>query len=58
MSRYKYMRLKLWDIPEDVAQHYNLASKVKSDGYVYTEIRHRMYGLLQSGLLTQQLLEK
>ena len=58
MERYKYMRLKLCDIPEDVALHYNLASKFKSDGYVYTEIRRGMYGLPQLGLLAQQLLEK
>ena len=58
MARYKYMRLKLCDIPEDVTKHYNLATKVKNDGYVYIEIRRGMYGLPQSGLLTQQLLGK
>ena len=58
MSRYEYMRLKLCNIPEDVALHYNLSSKFKSDGYVYTEIRRGIYGLPQSGLLAQQLLEK
>ena len=41
------MRLKLCNIPEDVALHYNLASKVKIDRYVYTEIRLGMYGLPQ-----------
>ena len=39
LARYKYMRLKLCDIPEDMARHYNLATKFKSDGYVYIEIR-------------------
>ena len=58
MARYEYMRLKLCDIPEDVARHYNLATKVKIDGYVYIEIRRGMYGLPQSGILSQQLLEK
>ena len=58
MARYEYMRLKLCDIPEDVTKHYNLETKVKNDGYVYIEIRQGMYGLPQSGLLTQQLLEK
>ena len=28
-ARYKYMRLKLCDIPEDVTKHYKLATKVK-----------------------------
>ena len=39
------MYLKLCDIPEDVARHYNLATKVKSDRYVYIEIMRGMYGL-------------
>ena len=58
MARYEYMRLKFCDIPEEVTKHYNLATKVKNDGYVYIEIRRGMYGLPQSGLLAQQLLEK
>ena len=58
MSRYEYMRLKLSDLPEDFVKEYNLASKVTKDGYVYVEIRRGMYGLPQSGLLAQQLLEK
>ena len=57
-ARYEYMRLKLCDILEEVIKHYNLATKVKSDGYVYIEIRQGMYGLPQSGILSQQLLEK
>ena len=58
MSRYEYMRLKLSDLPEDFVKQYNLNSKVTKDGYVYIEIRRGMYGLPQSGLLAQQLLEK
>ena len=58
MARYEYMRLKLCDIPEDLKKHYNLATKVKNDGYVYIEIRRGIYGLPQSGLLAQQLLGK
>ena len=58
MARYEYMRLKLCNIPEDVARRCNLEKKVKGDGYVYIEIRRGMYGLPQSVLLAQQLLEK
>jgi hypothetical protein len=58
MPRYEYMRLKLSDLPEDFVKQYNLNSKVTKDGYVYIEIRRGMYGLPQSGLLAQQLLEK
>ena len=39
MARYEYMRLKICNIPEDVTKHYNLATKVKNDGYFYIEIR-------------------
>ena len=56
MARYENMRLKLCDIPEDVAKHYNLETKVKSNGYIYIEIRRGMYGLPKSGILSQQLL--
>ena len=45
MARYEYMRLKLCNINEAVTKHYNLATKVKNDGYVYIEIRQGMYGL-------------
>ena len=58
MTRYESMRLKICDVPEDVTKHYNLATKVKNNGYIYIEIRQVMYGLPQSGLLAQQLLQK
>jgi len=58
MSRYEYMCLKLRYLPKDFVEQYNLTSKVTKDGYVYIEIRRGMYGLPQSGLLAQQLLEK
>ena len=35
MMRYKYMRLKLEDLPEDVIKEYKLRDKVTKDGYVY-----------------------
>ena len=52
MARYEYMPLKLCDITEDVTKHYNLATKVKNDRYVYIEIRRGMYRLSQSGLIS------
>ena len=39
MAGYKYTHLKLCDVSEDLARHYNLVTKVKSDGYVCIEIR-------------------
>ena len=58
MYRYKYMRLKLADLPEDIIQKYALWEKVAKDGYVYLEIRQGMYGLTQAGILAQKQLEK
>ncbi len=58
MSQYKYMRLKLSDMPEDVIAHYKLLNIATPDGYVYCEIRQGMYGLPQAGIITQELLAK
>ena len=57
MKRAEYMRLKILDIPEEVIQHYNLMSLVTQDGYVYCKITRGMYGLPQSGIIAQELLE-
>jgi hypothetical protein len=58
MSQYKYMRLKLSDMPEDVIEHYKLRVITTPDGYVYCEIRQGMYGLPQAGIITQELSAK
>jgi hypothetical protein len=58
MSRYKYMRLKLSDMPDDVIEHYNLRSIATTDGFVYCKICKGMYGLPQAGIFAQELLEK
>ena len=58
MKRYKYLLLKLSDIPEEIIQLYNLCNKATKNGRVYAEIRKGMYGLPQDGLLAQELLEK
>ena len=58
MERYEYTRLKLADLPDDVIKHYNLGSKLTSDGYVYLEVQKGMYGLPQAGILAHKLLEK
>ena len=38
MARSEYMRLKLSDLPESLAKHYNLEAKATRDGYVQVEI--------------------
>ena len=58
MDRFKYMRLKLADIPDDVNKQYNLADKVTPDGLVYLEVRKGIYWLPQAGMLSHKLLEK
>ena len=45
MKRYKYMRLKLADIPEEIIEEYKLREIVTDGNYVYCKIRKGMYGL-------------
>ncbi len=56
MARYKYMRLKLADMPADVIEHYHLNKIATPDGNVYCEIQKDMYGLPQAGIIAQELL--
>ncbi len=56
--QYEYVRIKLDDIPEEIIQQYLLQDKVDSEGYVFIEVQKGMYGLLQAGILAQNLLEK
>jgi hypothetical protein len=58
MVRYKYVHIRIEDIPEEIIVEYKLCDKVSSDGHVYAEIQKRMYGLPQAGILAQELLEK
>ncbi len=58
MARYKYMRLHIADMPEDVIKYYNLRDKATPDGYVYCEIQKEMYGLPQAGIIAQKLLKE
>jgi hypothetical protein len=58
MVSYEYVCIKIKDIPEEIFVMYNLQDKVSSNGHVYAEIRKGMYGLLQAGLLVQELFEK
>ena len=57
LKRFEYMRLRLSDMPDAIVQQYNLKEKATSDGSVYICIMRGMYGLPQSGLLAQELLE-
>ena len=50
--------MKLSDFPEKVIEHYNLCEKATPNGFVYVAIKWGMYGLPQSVILAQTLLEK
>ncbi len=50
------MHLKLADIPEEIIEEYKLHEIVTDNGYVYCEIRKKMYSLPQAGLIAQELL--
>ncbi len=56
--RYEYMQLKLSDMPEDIIAHYHLLNIWTPDKYVYCKIRKGVYGLLQAGIIAQELLAK
>ena len=58
MDWYKYMQLKLADLPKDLIQKYIFWDKVTKEGYVYMEIRQGIYTLPQSVILAQKQLEK
>jgi len=58
MERPEFIQIKMSDIPEDVIQHYKLRDTVEADGYVYCRVEKDMYGLPQSGIIAQDLLEK
>jgi hypothetical protein len=57
MKRFKYMRLKLNDMPEDIIIEYKLHEIATEDGYVYCEIQKGIYGLPQAGIIAQDLLQ-
>ena len=57
LKRKEYVKMKLSDFPESVISHYNLVKKATPDGFLYVFIKRGMYGLPQSGILAQTLLE-
>ena len=57
LKRWEYVKLSLRDIPDEIISEYRLYEKA-TDGHVYVEIRRGMYGLPQSGILANELLEE
>ena len=57
LKRKKYVEMKLSDFPESVISRYKLGEKATPDGLVYVTIKRGMYGLPQSVIMAQALLE-
>ena len=58
LDRYEYIRLSIKIFPQKIIDAYNLLGLVHN-GYMYFEIQHGMYGLLQAGKLAyNQLFRK
>ncbi len=52
------MQLKLSNMPDDVIAHYHLRDIATPNRYIYCKICQGMYGLLQAGIIAQELLAK
>ena len=48
LEQLEYIKLKLNNLTKDFIKKYDLAPKIDQNGYVYIEIRRRMYRLPQS----------
>ncbi len=54
----EFIRIELSDIPDEVIEEYKLREKATPDSSTYIRAKQGMYGLLQSGLLANELLAK
>ena len=54
----KYMRIHLSLIPQEIIEGYDAIKFVDKDGYRYVEVTRAMYGLAQSGQISNQDLQK
>ncbi len=58
LHRPEFIQMKLSNIPDKVIKEYKLREKATPDGSIYIKAKRGMYGLPQSGLLANELLEK
>jgi hypothetical protein len=58
LKRPEYIRMKISDIPEEIIIEYKLRDLATDDGLIYIQANKGMYGLPQSGLLANELLER
>ena len=57
LKRKEYVKMKFSNFPETVIAHYNLCENATSEGFIYVAIKRGIYGIPQSGILAQTLLE-
>ena len=50
MKTYRYMRIPIVDIPNEILQKYNIKHLIHN-GHIYVEIRKGMYGLKEAGII-------
>ncbi len=55
MKHYKYMRLRLDILPQEISDKYKLTNIVHANGWVYVNIWKGMYGLPQASILANKL---
>jgi hypothetical protein len=58
LHRPKFIHVKLSNIPDEVIEEYTLREKATKYGSIYIKAKQGMYGLPQSGLLANELLQK
>jgi hypothetical protein len=58
MAQYKYMQLRIANMPNDVIKHNNLTALATPDGYISQKIQKGVYSLPHAEIIAQQLLEK
>ena len=58
LKRPEYIRIQIRDIPNEIIKEYKLKDKTDAKGAVYFDANCSMYGLPQSGLIANALLEK
>ena len=58
LSDPEYMKLDVSIIPEEIVESYNLSTIQDNNGWVYMKICKGMYGLKQSGIISNLELKK
>ena len=58
LKRPEYISISIKDTPNDIINEYKLRDIADKNGSVYIEANRGMYGLPQTGLLANELLEK